>query len=83
MPADPGLKSLYIQSCYSCHSSGVASAPRSGNTEDWAPRINKGMDVLLRNTLNGIGSMPPKGMCHGCSDNDLARLILFLAGESE
>lgn len=83
MPADPALKSLYIQSCYGCHSAGVANAPRSGNDADWAPRLQKGMDVLLHNTINGISSMPPKGMCIGCSDEDFTQLILFLSGQSE
>jgi cytochrome c5 len=83
MPSDPALKSLYIQSCYGCHSTGVASAPRSGNTADWAPRLQKGMNVLLHNTINGINSMPPKGMCIGCSDEEFTRLILFLSGQSE
>lgn len=83
MPSDPALKSLYIQSCYGCHSTGVASAPRSGNTADWAPRLQKGMDVLLHNTINGINSMPPKGMCIGCSDEEFTQLILFLSGQSD
>lgn len=83
MPTDPALKSLYIQSCYGCHSAGVANAPRNGNDADWAPRLQKGMDVLLHNTINGFSSMPPKGMCIGCSDEDFTQLILFLSGQSE
>lgn len=83
MPSDPALKSLYIQSCYGCHSSGVASAPRSGNTADWAPRLQKGMEVLLHNTVNGMNSMPAKGMCLNCSEADFTQLILFLSGQHE
>ncbi|WP_295873454.1 c-type cytochrome [uncultured Zhongshania sp.] len=83
MPSDPALKSLYIQSCYGCHSTGVAGAPRSGNQTDWAPRLQKGMDVLLSNTVNGLNSMPPKGMCMGCSEEDFRNLIVFLSGQSE
>ncbi|WP_373082096.1 cytochrome c5 family protein [Zhongshania sp.] len=83
MPNDPSLKSLYIQSCYGCHSSGAAGAPRSGNTEQWALRLQKGLDTLLANTKNGINSMPAKGMCMNCSDDDFRALILFLSGEAE
>ncbi len=83
MPNDPSLKSLYIQSCYGCHSSGAAGAPRSGNTEQWAPRLQKGLDTLLANTKNGINSMPAKGMCMNCSDDDFRALILFLSGQAE
>ncbi len=83
MPNDPSLKSLYIQSCYGCHSSGAAGAPRSGNTEQWALRLQKGLDTLLANTKNGINSMPAKGMCMNCSDDDFRALILFLSGQAE
>lgn len=83
MPSDASLKALYIQSCYGCHSSGAAGAPRSGNTEQWAPRMQKGLDTLLVNTKNGLNSMPPRGMCMNCSDDDYRALILFLSGEAE
>ncbi|MBB5187886.1 MULTISPECIES: c-type cytochrome [Zhongshania] len=83
MPSDPSLKSLYIQSCYGCHSSGAAGAPKSGNKEQWALRTQKGLDTLLANTKNGLNSMPPKGMCMNCSDDDFRALILFLSGEAE
>ncbi len=83
MPNDASLKTLYIQSCYGCHSSGAAGAPRSGNTEQWAPRMQKGLDTLLANTKNGLNSMPPRGMCMNCSDDDYRALILFLSGEAE
>lgn len=83
MPSDPSLKSLYIQSCYGCHSSGAAGAPKSGNKEQWASRTQKGLDTLLANTKNGLNSMPPKGMCMNCSDDDFRALILFLSGEAE
>ncbi|MEX1664121.1 c-type cytochrome [Zhongshania arctica] len=83
MPADPAIKTAYIQSCYGCHSSGAGRAPRTGNIADWAPRVQKGFDVLLYNTINGIGSMPAKGMCMDCSEEDFTKLILFLAGQSD
>jgi cytochrome c5 len=81
MPEDPALKSRYIQSCYGCHSSGAAGAPRSGDSAAWAPRLTKGMDVLLANTVNGINSMPPRGMCMDCSEEEFRALITFLIGD--
>jgi cytochrome c5 len=83
MPADPAIKTVYIQSCYGCHSSGAGRAPRTGNIADWAPRMGKGMNFLVYNTVNGIGSMPAKGMCMDCSEEDFTKLILFLAGQSD
>ncbi|MFT5888736.1 MAG: cytochrome c5 [Zhongshania sp.] len=81
MPEDPALKSRYIQSCYGCHSAGAAGAPRSGDIAAWSPRLTKGMDALLTNTVNGINSMPPRGMCMDCSDEDFRALITFLIGD--
>ncbi|MFT7404028.1 c-type cytochrome [Zhongshania sp.] len=83
MPADPAIKTVYIQSCYGCHSSGAGMAPRTGNIAEWAPRVQKGINVLLYNTINGIGSMPANGMCMDCSEEDFTKLILFLAGQSD
>ena len=37
----------------------------------------------LSNTVNGLNSMPPKGMCMGCSEEDFRNLIVFLSGQSE
>ena len=34
MPAASPLKPPYIQSCYSCHGTGVNGAPRTGNEAD-------------------------------------------------
>lgn len=80
MPQGSHLKSLYIQSCYGCHSSGAGKAPRTGNQAEWSPRWQQGMDVLLEHTLKGYNNMPPKGMCMNCSDEDLRGLIRFMAG---
>ncbi len=82
MPESPALKSLYIQSCYSCHGTGVNGAPRTGNEQDWAPRLATGMDTLLDHTRNGYNAMPPRGMCINCSDDDFRALINFMAHPS-
>ena len=71
--------SLYYQSCISCHASGAAGAPRVHDLQAWQPRLAKGMTVLLENSKNGIGAMPPKGMCSNCSDADLIALIEFMS----
>lgn len=83
MPTDPAIKSLYIQSCYGCHSSGAGKAPRTGNESDWAPRWPQGIDILVEHTVKGYKNMPPKGMCMNCSEADLAALIRFMAGQEQ
>ncbi|MGB1907519.1 MAG: c-type cytochrome, partial [Spongiibacter sp.] len=57
----------------------VNGAPRTGNEQDWAPRLATGMDTLLDHTRNGYNAMPPRGMCINCSDDDFRALINFMA----
>lgn len=73
----------YTQSCGACHNSGAAGAPRMGNSADWTARLEKGRDVLIENTINGLNNiMPPKGMCFTCSDEDLAALVDYILEQS-
>ncbi len=80
MPEDPDLKSLYVQSCFSCHGTGAGGAPRTG-TAEWDSRMAKGMDTLLDNTINGFNGMPPLGLCMDCGEEEFEALIRFMAGE--
>ncbi|MBB3047546.1 cytochrome c5 [Litorivivens lipolytica] len=80
MPEDPDLKSLYTQSCFSCHGTGAGGAPRTG-TSEWDSRMAKGMDTLIDNTINGYNGMPPLGMCMDCGEEEFEALILFMAGQ--
>ncbi len=82
MPEDPDLASLYTQSCFSCHGTGAGGAPRTGNAQEWAPRMEKGMDTLLDNTINGFNGMPPLGMCMDCDEEQFTALINFMASGS-
>ncbi len=61
--------------CNACHGSGVLGAPKIG-TGDWAARLDaKGLDTLLANAISGINSMPPKGTCADCTDDELKGAI--------
>lgn len=80
MPEDPDLAALYRQSCYSCHANGAGGAPRTG-APAWQSRMDKGMDTLLNNTINGYKGMPPLGMCMDCGEEEFEALIRFMAGE--
>ena len=61
-------KALYEKSCTVCHAAGVAGAPKSGNKEEWAPRIAKGMDALYKSSINGLNAMPPRGASTATDD---------------
>tara|TARA_R100000687_G_scaffold51364_1_gene40895 strand:+ start:1130 stop:1513 length:384 start_codon:yes stop_codon:yes gene_type:complete len=82
MPDDPDLASLYTQSCFSCHGTGAGGAPRTGNSSEWQPRMEKGMDTLLDHTIDGFQGMPPLGMCMDCDEAQFTALIEFMSSGS-
>jgi cytochrome c5 len=84
--ASSGPKSgeeVYNASCMSCHSTGVAGAPKLGDAAAWAPRIAAGMDSLLANATNGLNAMPPKGLCMACSEAELQGAIEYMVSKSQ
>lgn len=72
------IEDKYKNSCVFCHASGAAGAPKTGDQAAWAPRLEKGMDELVASTRNGMGAMPPMGMCNDCTDDDFKALIEFM-----
>ena len=68
-------ESVYTTSCAGCHSIGVAGAPKFGNKADWASRLKRGMDDLVKVAISGKGAMPPKGTCATCSADELRAAI--------
>jgi len=68
-------KSIYTTSCAGCHNTGVAGAPKTNNKADWAPRLKRGMDDLVKIAISGKGAMPPKGTCGTCSADELRAAI--------
>ena len=78
------VESNYNKSCATCHNAGVAGAPKIGDTEAWAERLEKGMDVLYASAINGMPpAMPAKGMCFSCSDDDLRALVDYMLEGAE
>jgi cytochrome c5 len=75
--ADKG-KEIYDTKCFTCHATGVAGAPKFGDKDAWAPRIEQGIDALLATSIKGKGAMPPKGTCMDCTDEDLKSAIQYM-----
>ncbi len=76
-------KKIYETKCAVCHASGVAGAPKLGDKAAWAPRIKSGMDTLMKNVINGINAMPPKGTCGACSKEQLQAAVDYMLAESK
>lgn len=55
----------YKAVCATCHTAGIAGAPKSGDKAAWAPRIAQGNDTLYKHAIEGFqgkgGVMPAKG----------------------
>jgi cytochrome c5 len=75
------VESTYQMSCFACHGTGAAGAPILGDAEAWAPRMEKGMDAVMLNVVNGVNAMPPKGLCFTCTDDDLAAIVAYMISQ--
>jgi cytochrome c5 len=87
--AEPDLvqgKKIYSKNCFACHGSGAAGAPKLGDSENWAPRIAKGMETLAQNAIAGFkgsaGYMPPKGGFMTLGDADVTAAVAYMVDES-
>jgi cytochrome c5 len=73
----------YQSTCFACHSTGAAGAPKTGDAAAWEPRMAKGMDVLVGTVKKGMNAMPPTGLCGNCSDEEYEALIEFMAAPAK
>jgi len=72
---------LYQASCNACHGTGAAGAPMLGDAAAWEARMEKGMDALMSNVINGVGAMPARGICLTCSDGDLQAIVNYMLAQ--
>ena len=80
-------EAVYNQACMACHAQGVAGAPKLGDAEAWAPRIEKGKDALYQNSINGFqgetGMMPPKGGFANLSDEEVKAAVDYMVEQAQ
>lgn len=74
-------KKIYDTSCFACHATGVANAPKLGDKAAWAPYIATGMDAMLQVAINGKGAMPPRGTAMNASDDELRAAIEYMVSQ--
>lgn len=80
-PAAIGAE-VYQASCAACHDAGVAGAPKTGDKAAWSEHIARGLDHMVHNAINGIGSMPPKGGNPNLSDEEVRAAVEYMAEQS-
>lgn len=73
----------YQQSCFACHSTGAAGAPKTHDVAAWEPRMAKGMPALVDSVKKGLNGMPPTGLCADCTDEEYTALIEYMAAPAK
>jgi cytochrome c5 len=74
---------IYNSSCAACHGAGIAGAPKVGDQNAWAPRIDQGLDTLYEHAIKGYqgntGMMPPKGGALSLGDDEVKAAVDYMA----
>lgn len=75
-------KKIYDTTCFACHGTGAAGAPKFGDKAAWAPRLAAGFDEVLKIATHGKGAMPPKGGSTA-SDADFKATVEYLVNSAK
>ena len=81
--AGDGGKSAYDATCATCHTPGLAGAPKLGDKAAWAERSKAGKDSLYTTAIKGKGAMPPKGGNLALPDADVKAAVDFILASSK
>lgn len=80
-------KEVYDGACFICHATGVAGAPKIGNSNDWNARATQGIETLYTHAIKGFmgetGLMPPKGGRMDYSDDDVKAAVDYMIDGSQ
>jgi cytochrome c5 len=67
--------------CAACHTAGLMESPKLGDAADWAPRIDKGIDTLYDNAINGLNMMPARGGRPTLSDDEVKAAVDYMLSQ--
>lgn len=70
---------VYKEVCMACHASGVANAPKFGDSKAWAPLIKEGQAVLTAHAWVGVRAMPPRGGNPNLSLEEFSSAVAYMA----
>ena len=80
--AGPGQQ-IFTAVCAMCHNTGLMQSPKLGSKEDWAPRIEKGIETLYDHALNGFKAMPARGGNASLSDDDVKAAVDYMVSKAQ
>jgi len=76
-------KQVYVNVCSICHQKGEMSAPLIGDASNWYRRLQaNGLTALYRHVINGYNSMPIKGACLTCKNDDIVAAVDYILNAS-
>ncbi len=75
-------ESTYQQVCASCHTPGVAGAPKLGDKAKWAKLIKEGQVQITAHGYVGVRDMPAKGGKPDLSVSDFAASVVYMANQA-
>ena len=81
LPAQ-GLKpgqQVYQETCFACHATGAAGAPKFGDKKAWAPLIKEGQIAPTAHAWVGVRGMPAKGGRADLGLEEFARAAAHMA----
>jgi len=78
-------ESIYRRGCFACHGTGVAGAPKLGDSDAWESRLAQGNAVLSQHAIEGYkgvtGYMPPKGGYSNLSDDEVRQAVDYMVSQ--
>ncbi len=69
---------IYQSACSSCHDAGLVGAPKLGDKVAWEQRLNQGKTIVIKHAIEGYKSMPAKGACGNCSDQEVKAAVDYM-----
>ena len=75
---------LYTAKCSLCHGTGALGSPKFGDASASGPRVaERKLEGLYEHALKGFNSMPPRGTCADCSDDEVKGAVKYMVDKSK
>lgn len=79
-------KTIYDNLCHSCHTAGVAGAPKLGDKAAWSARIAEGIPTLIKHAIEGYkgpdgNMMPAKGGNPSLNEEQVTNTVKWMVSQ--
>ena len=80
---DPVVKENYATYCSACHANKAIGAPVVGDKTAWEEVLEKGIDEVYENAINGVNAMPPMGTAMNLPVEDFKKIVDYMIEQSK